>query len=292
MTIPASVTEIGADAFCNCKKLAKVTFQRRGLLGKVVRKYLLGRTGESPSDGDSQLRLVGSGAFSACTCLKVVDLPDSVEELGIGAFAGSGLESFTVPKALRTVHQGAFYKCEHLREVQLNDGLEVLGSDERPNGMCLNGVFEESGLENIKLPSTLKVVEANTFAKCSDLKSVEFSEGLERIEPGAFLRSGLESVTFPQSLRVLEQATFAMCGSLKTVVLNEGLETLGTDKYNTNGEMYYGAFSCSAVQNVHLPSTLKRIEYSAFKGCTDLKELTLPEGLEYIGKQCFYGSGI
>ena len=45
VTIPASVVEIGADAFCNCKKLAKVTFQRRGSLGKVVRKHLLGRTG-------------------------------------------------------------------------------------------------------------------------------------------------------------------------------------------------------------------------------------------------------
>ena len=104
MTIPASVTEIGAEAFCGCKKLAKITFQRRGSLGKVVRKHLLVRAGEFPSDSDSQLRLVENGAFSACTSLKKVDLPDSVEEIGQYAFCGSGLESFTAPKALWTIH--------------------------------------------------------------------------------------------------------------------------------------------------------------------------------------------
>ena len=153
--------------------------------------------------------------------------------------------------------------------------------------MDLNGVFEESGLENIKLPSTLKVVEANTFAKCSDLKSVEFSEGLERIELMAFLGSGLERVTLPRSLRVLAQAAFAKCKSLKTVVLNEGLEILGNDEYIIDGEMYYGVFGYSAVQDVCLPATLKRIEYSAFKGCKNLSRLALPDGLEFIGKQCF-----
>lgn len=104
MTIPASVTEIGADAFCNCKKLATITFQRRGSLGKVVRKHLLERAGESPLEGDSQLRLVGNGAFYACPSLKMVNLPDSVEEIGTDAFGCSGLESFTAPKALQTIH--------------------------------------------------------------------------------------------------------------------------------------------------------------------------------------------
>ena len=102
-------------------------------------------------------------------------------------------------------------------------------------------------MESIRLPSTLKVIEINTFSDCKDLKSVEFSEGLERIELGAFLGSGLERVTLPRSLRVLAQAAFAKCENLKTVVLNEGLETLGTDEYDTDGEMRHGVFSYSTV---------------------------------------------
>ena len=37
---------------------------------------------------------------------------------------------------------------------------------------------------------------------------------------------------------------------------------------------------------------LKRIEYNAFKNCKNLKSINLPDSLEYIGKQCFYGSGL
>ena len=41
-----------------------------------------------------------------------------------------------------------------------------------------------------------------------------------------------------------------------------------------------------------LPSTLKRIEYNAFKGCKNLKGIALPRGLEYIGSMCFANTGI
>lgn len=43
---------------------------------------------------------------------------------------------------------------------------------------------------------------------------------------------------------------------------------------------------------MHLPSTLKRIEYNVFDECKQLKNIQLPEGLEYIGRQCFYKSGL
>lgn len=76
------------------------------------------------------------------------------------------------------------------------------------------------------------------------------------------------------------------------MVLNEGLETLGNDEYDMDGEIFHGVFGYSAVQSVRLPGTLKRIWFRAFEGCKNLRELALPEGLEYIGKQCFEGTGI
>ena len=38
--------------------------------------------------------------------------------------------------------------------------------------------------------------------------------------------------------------------------------------------------------------TLKRIEFKTFKECKSLRSIDLPEQLEYIGKQCFYGSAL
>ena len=45
------------------------------------------------------------------------------------------------------------------------------------------------------------------------------------------------------------------------------------------------------MERVEFPSTLRRIGYGAFKGC-HLREIRLPDSLEYIGKECFWGSGL
>ena len=64
----------------------------------------------------------------------------------------------------------------------------------------------------------------------------------------------------------------------------DGLEMLGTDEYSDNGKMFYGVFEESSVENVDLPSTLKKIEYSAFENCHNLISIELPQQLESIGK--------
>lgn len=41
-------------------------------------------------------------------------------------------------------------------------------------------------METIRLPSTLEVVDEFTFMECKNLRSVEFAEGLKRIDAYAF----------------------------------------------------------------------------------------------------------
>ena len=75
-------------------------------------------------------------------------------------------------------------------------------------------------------------------------------------------------------------------------MVNEGLEVLGTDEYKDDGNMRAGAFENSGLKIIKLSSTLRRIEYSAFEDCKNLKSIQLPEKLEYIGIQCFRNSGL
>ena len=66
--------------------------------------------------------------------------------------------------------------------MQLNEGLEKLGAKEIVDGKdCEGGVFRETAIENIRLPSTLKRLEANTFSGCKSLELAEISEGMEQI---------------------------------------------------------------------------------------------------------------
>ena len=99
-------------------------------------------------------------------------------------------------------------------------------------------------------------------------------------------------MAFPASLREISQGAFAACKCLRTVEFGEGLETLGTDQYPDTGEVWLGLFEGSTLENIKLPSTLKRIEDRVFKDCKSLKSVSLPERLEYVGKWCFSGSAL
>ena len=74
--------------------------------------------------------------------------------------------------------------------------------------------------------------------------------------------------------------------------LNEGLEKLGAKEivYGSEhaGKVFYG----TAIESVRLPSTLKRIETKTFESCRSLRKVEIPNGGEYIGKDCFMDSGI
>lgn len=150
------------------------------------------------------LKEIGTEAFYGCGKLAHIDLPDGLEVIGLRAFRRSGLEEIVTPGSLREISCGAFCQCENLKSTVLNEGLEVLGAaNSCGDNMNNYGVFEESGLERVKFPSTLKTLTSKAFMNCKHLKKVDFSEGLERIEMTCFTGTGLEDVEFPASLRII-----------------------------------------------------------------------------------------
>ena len=147
----------------------------------------------------------------------------------------------------------------------LNEGLEVLGTEENQiHTAHWFGVFSGSALETVKLPSTLKRIECKAFRSCASLKRIDLPEKLEYIGMESFSNSGLQSVTFPKALKVVGQGAFSYCRELRTAVLNEGLEILGTHECKPDDNYYSGVFSNSAIESVKLPSTLKKVGYTAF----------------------------
>ena len=227
-----------------------------------------------------EMRTIISGIKFSGAMEKVFGGPDDVRTI-------------IFPNMVRTIRQGAFCGVDALRVAVLNGGLETLGTDEyAPDEKTYFGVFQESWLEKVKFPSTLKIIKDDAFMGCVNLKSVRLPEGLVEIGLRAFGKSGLESITTPLSMRTVHQSAFCECRNLRKAILNEGLEVLGTDGRAVNNEILYGAFAESSLEYIELPSTLKRIEYSTFEDCKGLKNINLPESLEYIGKCCFQKSAL
>lgn len=174
----------------------------------------------------------------------------------------------------------------------LNEGLEALGTDEYFDGEMYHGVFEDSAVKRVGLPRTLKRIEYCSFKNCKSLNSIKFPAGLETIGLYAFNGSGLESVVMPKSVRTIHQGTFSDCQALRKAVLNEGLETLGTNEYSAKDYPLSGVFEHSALTVIELPTTLRIIEYGAFKSCKNLADIQLPGGLKSIKRYCFCKSGL
>ena len=73
---------------------------------------------------------------------------------------------------VRVIKRGAFRYCKELRMVQFSDGLEYIGSN------C----FDYAGLEEVRLPASVKTVGPKAFACCEQLRRVELNEGPEFLE--------------------------------------------------------------------------------------------------------------
>ena len=74
--------------------------------------------------------------------------------------------------------------------------------------------------------------------------------------------------------------------------MNEGLERLGP-KETSNGREYEGrVFVYSVIESIGFSSAVKRIGKETLYYCEKLKLVEVPNGVECIGKGCFWRSGV
>lgn len=135
------------------------------------------------------------------------------------------------------------------------------------------------------------MIEYETFAECKNLRTVEFSEGLETVGPQAFRECGVESVVTPKSLKTVCDEAFMRCDSLRKVVLTDA-KIQGSDEEHKELTMGKGIFKSSAVESVKLPARLKELPKETFMRCENLRKIELPNEIEFIAEYCFYYSGL
>jgi hypothetical protein len=82
---------------------------------------------------------IGMSAFADCTNLKEVKLPSTLREIGLYAFAGSGIEHLVIPEGVEKIGGCAFEDCKNLKEVKLPSTLEEIG------------LYAFEGCENIEI---------------------------------------------------------------------------------------------------------------------------------------------
>ena len=217
--------------------------------------------------GGYNVNVIGSNAFSSCTGLTSVTIPEGVTSIGNYAFQGcSSLTSVTIPSSVTSIGMSAFSGCKAIRELTILP-IEYEYSVDSTS-------FESLQLNRLTaayVPSSIKITTG----------ALIIPEGTTKIPDYAFKTvDGFTSVIIPEGVTSIGYEAFAYCYSLKSVTFPSNSITIYgcTTRTNSYGSTYSieGTFyNCTSLNSLHnfggqvgfgLDNTPKY--HTVFSGCT------------------------
>ena len=226
---------------------------------------------------------IGADAFRSCKGFKSVILPDSVTDIGENAFAFcSRLQNIVLPKNLKSIQERTFEECSSLSKIIIPNGVSSVGNFAFWNCVNLTSVTLLEGITSIGLCA---------FNRCKSLSNITIPEGVTSIGSYAFAGCKLTSIEIPASVNSLGDSCFNGCNSLQTIKVSRG-----NKKYHSSGNCIIDTENKTLVIALYdcvIPNdgSVKVIGEYAFQGGVDVTSLIIPEGIETIEKYAFCISG-
>jgi sorbitol-specific phosphotransferase system component IIA len=221
---------------------------------------------------------IGASAFLDCSWLTSVTIPASVKTIDNNAFKDcSGLKNLTIPDGLTTIGQRAFRGCSSLDWVIIGKDVTSIKRDAFKDCTGIANVYCHAN------PSVLTWTDYN----CDDF----MTDGSTKchVDPFALNVFNGKWSTGDNSADV--HVTFV--GDLGVIVIGDLYYIITSE--SAKEVMVYGAKTKPTGELV-IPATIKfdgkdysvtNIGDEAFKQCTDLTSVTIPDGVTTIGDYAF-----
>lgn len=198
VTIPASVTEIGANAFAGCTNLTSVTY-----------------------GGDWSNLTIQSGnpavedAAKDAANEQLFDFEFILNNTAVVVISYKGTAAdVTIPsrykgKPVTVIDHVAFYNNSAVTSVTIPDSVTAI--PDYAFGYC-------SQLTNISIPNSVTFIGFSAFNSCTRLKSITLPSSLSTIQSYAFYNcENLKTIRIPVSVTSIGNYAFDVCPSLMTV---------------------------------------------------------------------------
>ncbi len=229
---------------------------------------------------------IGSKAFFGCENLNSVTLGQDVTSIGSYAFYGcSSLQRLYIPDSVIQYGDNMIKGCTSLTYLRIGSGILENGSI----SYSVLDIGENNNLETLEIGEGITSISAGIFSGYLKLNTVIFPESLTSVGHRCFENVPIKSVQFNGNVQINDQA-FMNNTTLESVYLAGG----------TIGEAAFAG--CSNLKTVTLCEGVTSIGVYAFDDCSKLQSLYIPDSVTEYGngmiRGCFdltylrIGSGI
>ncbi|WP_251617190.1 leucine-rich repeat protein [Pumilibacter muris] len=283
LELSALIKTIGDEAFYGASALNEVIVSDGVINGVNVGSGAFCGTGLTDFAPFAKAEKIGDYAFAFSKLSGNVNLTE-VGEAGIGAFAGSAVQSATLKQG--KIAAQLFSGARNLVSVSGFENVTEVGAQ----------AFAGTSISSAKLTSA-KYVGRLAFANNEKLVSVELGENIEDLGDNPFALTNIpmssplfsrDAVTDDAFARPYKSYNFdfsetvkVIDGALYVVVPNGGLELIAYSRLSDANSFTvaegtvrvsdYAAAGNSSLITVNLPYTLKAVGHAAFAACENLR---------------------
>lgn len=235
ITMPGNVTNIGEQAFrgCNIKKLNILKGTK-----KITKEIVLWKD-----------------------TLEEVNIPESVEYIYSGAFAGcKNLTSVTLSDSVIGIAEYAFSGCEKLKDIKMSNNLIYIGK---------YAFWGCTGLISITIPSSVTHIYSGAFYECSGLAEVHISD----IAKWCAINFESNPLRYAKDLYLNGE-------KITELSIPDGVTGISKSAFS----------GCTAITSITIPDSVTSIGESAFYNCSSLICVTIPDSVISIDDYAFYNT--
>ena len=244
---------------------------------------------------------IGSYAFSGCTSLTNITIPDSVTWIGSHAFNGcTSLTNITIPENVTSIGYNAFENCISLASITISDSVTEIGSSAFEGCTSLTSItipdsvteigssaFNDcASLTSITIPNSVTEIGSSAFEGCTSLMAINVTTGNQNyvsVNDVLYNKDKTTIICYPaskndKSYRILDNVTdicgraFSNCKNLTSISIPNSVVKINSDAFE----------DCTSLETVSIPNSVTEI-YSAFSGCTSLTAINVAtENQNYV----------
>ena len=220
LIIPNTITSIGDYAFYYCKSITSISIP-------------------------NSVTEIGKYAFLGCYNLTgKLNIPNSVNYIGYGAFGGTGITDVTVPNSVT-------HLCGGIRGGAFS---HTPWFENQPDGLVYTGQWAYAYKGILPDNSNISIKEGTIGIACT-----AFYDGWNPQD-----NNGLTNINIPNSVISIGDMAFSHCKGLKTITIPNSVTSIGKRAFD----------ECRGLEKVIIGDKVQFIASEAFGSCYNLTDVT------------------